>query len=165
VKLSPAGAHLIASFEGFRPRAYNDSAHPPNCTIGYGHELHPGPCTYDDDNLLWTVDQAVAQLERDAQVAEDAVTAAVKVSLGELPAHAQARFDALVSLTFNIGAGAFTSSSLLREINLAGAPRDWTPLGLYWLEWDHAGGDVDQGLLNRRRAEFAIFAPGVYPAV
>jgi hypothetical protein len=53
----------------------------------------------------------------------------------------------------------------VREINVKGAPRDWTPLGPYWLEWDHAGGVVLEGLLNRRRLEFAIFAPGVYPAV
>ena len=40
--LSKGGTLFIASFEGYRPKAYNDGADPPNATIGYGHLLHPG---------------------------------------------------------------------------------------------------------------------------
>ncbi len=163
MQLSKQGAHLIASFEGFVPTPYNDAAN--NATIGYGHLLHYGPVTEADRTNagVWTVDWALTELARDCSSAVAAVNAAVKVRLGIIPARRQARFDACVSLAFNIGAAGFAGSSLCREINLKAAPRDWYPLGPYWLEWDHAGGIVLPGLLNRRRQEFAIFASGVYP--
>jgi lysozyme len=165
VKLSPAGLHFIASAEGFRPKAYNDSDRPANCTIGYGHELHPGPCSAADQALTWSVDEALAELLADTSIAEQAVSKAIKVVLGTIPAHQQARLDMCCSLAYNIGAGAFESSSLVREINLKPAPRDWAEVGPYWLEWDHDNGVIVPGLLNRRRAEFAIFNAGAYPAV
>lgn len=164
MKLSPAGLHLIARFEGFVPSCYDDSAG--NCTIGYGHLVHLGRTTPKDrrDWGTLTVDRALELLDADAATATAAVNHALRVRLGIIPARAQARFDALVSLAFNIGVGAFTASSLVRRINEKGAPRNWAPLGPYWLEWDHAGGHVSPGLLNRRRAEFAVFAPGRYPS-
>ena len=161
--LTSAGLHFIASWEGFRPKAYNDSNRVPNCTIGFGHVLHYSPCQPADAGLDWTVDEALAALNRDVAIAEQAVHSSVKVLLGTIPAHAAARHDMLVSLAYNIGAGGFASSSLVREINLKPAPRDWYPLAPYWIEWDHDAGNLVPGLLNRRRAEFAIFAAGVYP--
>jgi lysozyme len=165
VKLSPAGLHFIASAEGFRPKAYNDSDRVPNCTIGYGHVLHAGPCDPADYGLTWTVDQGLTKLLADAAVAEAAVDKAVKVVLGTIPAHEQTRKDMLCSLAFNIGAEAFETSSLVREINAKPAPRDWNEVGPYWIEWDHDAGRVVLGLLNRRKLEFSIFAAGAYPAV
>jgi lysozyme len=164
VKLSPQGLHLIASFEGFVPTCYDDSAG--NCTIGYGHLVHYGPTTVAD-RVKWgklTVAKALELLNADAATAQAAVTSAIKVRLGIIPSRQQARYDALVSLAFNIGAGGFASSSLVRQINAKGAPRDWTPIGPYWLEWDHAGGVVVQGLLNRRRTELAAYVAGKLPA-
>lgn len=165
MKLSPAGLHLIASFEGYVPTPYNDAAH--NATIGYGHLIHTGPVTAADREQ-WkdaTGASLLALLNADVARFAQAVTADVHVRLGVIPGRAQARFDALVSLAFNIGTGAFGGSSLRHGINEKGAPRDWTPLGPHWLAWDHAGGAVLPGLLNRRRAEFAIFRTGTYPAV
>lgn len=40
MRLSDAGALLIAEFEGFRPNLYNDAAN--NCTIGFGTLVHMG---------------------------------------------------------------------------------------------------------------------------
>jgi lysozyme len=165
MKLTSNGLHFIASWEGFRPKAYNDSNRVPNCTIGIGHVLHYSPCQPADAGLDWTIDHALQVLQADAAIAERAVDQAVKVKLGTIPAHDQTRRDMLCSLAFNIGAAGFSSSSLVREINLHPAPRDWYPLGPYWLEWDHDAGQLVPGLLNRRRAEFAIFAAGAYPAV
>lgn len=154
--LSSRGVHLIASFEGFLPNWYRDVGGVE--TIGYGHtgEL---PSTMHSPI---TIDQGLTLLGADARIAEAAVNAAIKVSLGQLTSHAQTRYDALVSLAFNIGGGAFSSSSLVRVINEKGAPRDWSVCGPYWLEWDHVNGVVVQGLLNRRREEFGIFERGVY---
>lgn len=162
--VSPAGLHLIASWEGFVPVPYNDSAD--NATIGYGHLIHTGPVTQADRDRYqgWSSAQFLELLHLDAAAAVRAVSQSVKVRLGLLPARAQCRFDALCSLAFNIGGGGFATSHLVRQINLKGAPRNWSELGPLWLTWDHAGGVVVPGLLNRRRAEFAIFVAGAYPA-
>ena len=156
MKLSAQGTHLIASFEGFVPTWYDDGTGVQ--TIGYGHT---GPLPAGVKPPL-TVAQGLTVLGLDAAQAAAAVNAGLKVRLGVIPARAQARFDALVSLTYNIGGGAFQSSSLLGEINRKGAPRDWTSCGPLWLEWDHAGGKVLPGLLARRQREFRIFASGKY---
>lgn len=171
--LSPTGLHEIASFEGFVPVPYNDGngtttpGQPPaagNATIGYGRLLHIGPVT-EADIEKWgriTVDQGLAMFKADMTYYARVVDQAVKVRLGLLPGRAQCRFDQLVSLCENIGAGAFQGSSLLREINLKGAPRDWQTLGPYWIEFDHDGYAVSQGLLTRRTREFAQFSSGKY---
>lgn len=163
MKLSPQGLHLIASFEGYVPVPYNDSAG--NATIGYGHLIHTGPVT-DHDRAVYhgyTTGQLLQLLSKDAGNAEAAVSQSVKVRLGVIPARAQARFDALVSLAFNIGGGGFANSTLVRTINAKGAPRDWTTVGPLWVGWDHDDGKVVPGLLTRREREFAIFRTGKYP--
>ena len=156
MKISPQGLHLIAGYEGWRPNWYQDAGGVR--TIGYGHT---GPLPHNFTAPL-SVEQGLALLRINAARAEAAVNGAVRVNLGIIPARRQARFDALCSLAFNIGGGAFASSTLVRKINAKGAPRDWTPLGPYWLEWSHVGGKVLPGLLARRRREFAIFASGKY---
>lgn len=163
MKLSAQGAHLIAAFEGYVPTPYEDSAG--YCTIGYGHLIGERACTAVDraEYAGWTSSEFLALLNQDAAQAVATVNQAVKVMLGVIPARRQARFDALCSLAFNIGAGAFAASSLVREINRKGAPRDWSSCGPLWLEWDHAGGVVVPGLLSRRQREFAIFQPGKHP--
>jgi lysozyme len=60
----------------------------------------------------------------------------------------QHRFDALVSLTFNVGPGV-----LPRLVNT----RDPHAIASRWLAYDHAGGAVLAGLVARRRAEAALF--------
>ena len=159
MNISPQGVHLIASFEGWRPGWYDDGTGVE--TIGYGHTGSlPAGFT-----APLTIEQGLALLKLDAGTAAKAVGAGVKVSLGTILSHRQARFDALCSLVYNIGAGAFSGSSLLREINRKGAPRDWTTCGPLWLEWSYAGGKFLPGLHARRVREFAVFDPGLYPAL
>lgn len=161
MQISSAGLHLIASFEGFLPGWYRDVGGVE--TIGYGHTgaLPAGTVA------PITVEQGLTLLRSDASIAVRVVNFAVKVLLGTEPAHEQARFDALVSLCFNIGGAAFSESSLVRQINLAPAPRDWHGIGPYWLEFDHDEVDgqfvVVPGLLTRRREEFALFLNCRYP--
>ena len=158
--LSRAGTLFIASFEGFRPTAYNDGADPPNATIGYGHLLHPGPVTAADRKLYWTREHALQVLARDAGAAAQTVNKHVRVRLAIYPRRAQARFDMLVSFCFNVGAGNFACSTLLHEINRKGAPRDWRTCAPYWLEWVWAGRVRLAGLERRRGAEVANFLAG-----
>lgn len=65
----------------------------------------------------------------------------------------QNQFDALVSLIFNIGAPAFRNSTM-HKLLLA---KDYAGAADEFLKWDHAGGKVVQGLLNRRKSERALF--------
>jgi lysozyme len=65
----------------------------------------------------------------------------------------QDEFDALVDFVFNLGTTAFAGSTLLRDLNasnLAGAAAQFQ-------NWDHAGGRVLAGLLQRRLAEAKLF--------
>jgi lysozyme len=157
VNIDVAGEHLIAQYEGFSPIWYPDSGGVE--TIGFGHT---GPLLAGFRAPL-SIEEAYALLRLDAETAVGAVNAAVRVSLGTIFRHAQARANALYSLAFNIGGPAFQGSTLLRRINEQGAPRDWHQVAPYWLEWDHDNGLIIPGLLARRRSEIAIFVPGVMP--
>lgn len=104
MKTSEQGIDLIIGREGSRTKAYLDSVGIP--TIGVGHtgpEVHMG--------LVWTEEQVREALAHDLERFEKAVNDNVTVGLE------QCQFDALVSFAFNVGAGAFASSTLLKRIN------------------------------------------------
>jgi lysozyme len=136
---------LVAGFEGFSSRTYLCSAGVP--TIGYG-------CTRDANGNPWkagaTITPAAARvlLERDLHVAEAAVLANVKVPITENMR------SALVSLSFNIGSGAFAKSTLVRKLN-AGEPVE--VVAEQFSRWNIAGGRVVPGLSRRRAAERELF--------
>jgi lysozyme len=116
-------------------------------TIGVGHtgpEVRYG--------LIWTQAQADAQLLADVAGAVAAVNRLVILSKQQ-NGLTQNEFDALVDLVFNIGAGNFAGSSLLRYLNStndAAAANEFE-------KWDMAGGKHIAGLLRRRQAEKAEF--------
>jgi lysozyme len=147
MRLSRAGAELIARFEGFVPRPYNDAAG--HATIGFGHLIHHGRVTAADRAKWGTVtrERGLTLLAADAQDAARAVEQGVHVTLS------QEQFDALVSFVFNVGVGAFGSSTLLRKLNAGDRQGAADEL----LRWSRAGGRVLEGLLSRRRAERALF--------
>jgi lysozyme len=151
-KLSDDGLGLIAGFEGFVPYAYNDAAG--HATVGYGRLLHMGPVTQADrdkygtkSNPKVTKAQALKWLREDAKQAEGAVRSTVRVPIR------QQEYDALTSLAFNIGSGAFGSSTLVKELNKGHYRR----AGLQILRWNRAGGKVLLGLSRRRRAELDLY--------
>jgi lysozyme len=145
--LSRAGAELIARFEGFVPRPYNDAAG--HATIGFGHLIHHGPVTAADRAHWGTIsrERGLVLLSEDARGAAQAVEQHVRVPLS------REQFDALVSFVFNVGTGAFGSSTLLRKLNAG----DRHGAADEFLRWSRAGGRVLPGLLSRRRAERALF--------
>ena len=67
----------------------------------------------------------------------------------------QGQFDALVSFTFNLGAGAYQRSTL-RQCVLAGHD-DLVPDQL--MRWVRAGGRTLAGLVRRRQAEAMLYRP------
>lgn len=141
MKLSDAGLLLIQGFEGLKLTAYRDVAGV--LTIGYGHT---GPDV--TEGLTITRERADELLRADVARFEQAVTRLVKVPL------TQSQFDALVSFSFNVGAGALERSTLLRLLNGAGSYADAADA---LLAWNRAGGQVVRGLTRRREAERRMF--------
>ncbi len=62
----------------------------------------------------------------------------------------QQQFDALVSFTYNVGTGAFSTSTLLKKVRVN--PDDPT-IRDEFMRWVYVNGEVSQGLVNRREAE------------
>ncbi|ALR06811.1 lysozyme [Xylella fastidiosa] len=143
------GIALIKFFEGLRLQAYLCEGGA--LTIGYGETgKHVTP-----DMCLANEQEADAMLRaRLAKEFEPAVRRYVRVPLK------QQQFDALVSLSFNIGTGAFHRSTLLRKLNagdVAGALEQFHV-------WKWAGGSIQSGLIIRRAAERALFEGGDWRA-
>jgi lysozyme len=137
------GLALTEQFEGCELTAYQDQVGV--WTIGYGHT---GPDVVA--GLIITQDQAQALLAKDVGSAAACVNAVVTVQLS------QEEFDALVDFVFNLGAGAFRGSTLLRVLNTG----DFASAAAQFDAWDRAGGAVVAGLLRRRQAETALFQTG-----
>src|SRR5882672_5904519 len=98
-KLSKDGAGFIAGFEGFSAKPYRDAVGV--WTQGFGHTHGVGP-----NSKKITRDRGLELLQQDAAKAATAVRDLVEVPL------TQKEFDALVSFTFNLGAGALAESTL-----------------------------------------------------
>lgn len=142
MNISDEGLQLITEAEGLRLAAYPDpGTNGEPWTIGVGHTggVKPGDeCTED---------QAMDWLRADVAWAEAAVRNNVGVKLS------QGQFDALVSLVFNIGAGQFGNSALLRLLNEG----DYAGAAAQFSRWTKAGGHDMPGLVTRRARERAMF--------
>jgi len=136
---SQRGIELIKQHEGVRYQAYDDGVGV--WTVGVGHTKGVVKGDKIDDRQ---VDQF---LREDLESAEYAVSRLVTVDL------TQNQFDALVSLVFNIGSGAFSTSTLLKMLNKGNLPAAADQFG----RWNMAGGKVLRGLVIRRAAERALF--------
>lgn len=138
------GLELIKRFEGFSPTVYVCPAGWP--TIGYGHVVRKG----EGDRFADGIDEAEGHvlLRADVVVSERSVLRLVRVPLDDC------QFDALVSFTFNLGAGALQRSTLRRRVNREehdAAPAEFR-------RWVWAGGRKLKGLVKRRAAEARIYA-------
>jgi len=145
VKTSDNGRHFIEQWEGLFLHTYNDGVGVP--TIGYGHTTAAGPPAVHYGMTI-TKDQADQILAADLHSVEVDVQRLVKVPIN------QNQFDALVSFTFNLGAGALAKSNVLRAVNsghFSEVPGDM-------MAWVHGGGHVMLGLVRRRKAEGELFA-------
>ncbi|MBK3745859.1 lysozyme [Paraburkholderia aspalathi] len=144
MKTTEYGRKLIEQREGVRLTAYQDSVG--IWTIGAGHTSAAGAPKVTKGMAI-TAAEAAAILSRDLAIFESAVSSAVKVTLN------QNEFDALVSLAFNIGAGAFKSSTLLKKLN-AGDRAGAADQFLVWNKVTVDGKKVElKGLNTRRQAE------------
>ena len=136
---SDNGIKAIKAREGEVLHGYLDSVK--KLTVGVGHLVLPGE-PYKLNQPI-TAAESTKLLRQDLKSAEGAVNNGVTVPIS------QNQFDALVSLTFNIGNGAFAKSSLLKKLNA----KDYQGCADGFLAWNKAGGKVAKGLVTRRNAE------------
>lgn len=112
-------------------------------TIGVGHT---GKDVKEEMEI--TKEKAIELLKSDLRRFEEAVNKSIKITLK------QHEFDALISLAFNIGASAFTKSTLVKKIN-TGA--DITNIEEAWKSWRMGGGKVLPILVRRREREIKMY--------
>ena len=149
----PVCTGLLKQFEGFRSSPYLDSVGVP--TIGYGTISYPGGEAVRMDDPAITEPQGIQFLNYQLGLKSKAIAPMLQRPAG---LHQAA---AMLSLTYNIGTGAFGSSSVLKLFNagnIAGAADAF-------LMWDkgHVDGQavVIPGRLKRRQAERTVFlTPG-----
>ncbi|WP_395326950.1 lysozyme [Novosphingobium sp. BL-8H] len=152
LQLSATGEALIKKWEGYkkdlgdgRVQSYPDPATGgAPWTIGNGLT---GPDIVK--GTIWTHAKAA---QRFTQHIEDEAAPAVRKGIGTA-ATTQAQFDAMVSLAYNIGVGAFLSSTLLKK-HVAG---DYAAAASQFAVWNKAGGKVKQGLIDRRADEAKLY--------
>ena len=135
----PNGLALTKSFESCRLMPYKDGGGV--WTDGYGntHRVLPGTAISQekaDKDLVMNVADAV-----------DTVNDYVTVPM------AQNQFDALVDFTFNCGASAFKTSTLLKLLNAD----DYSGACAQLARWNKDNGQVVAGLTRRRAAEQDLF--------
>ena len=139
--INQAGIDLIKRWEGLRLEAYICPAGV--ATVGYGST---GEHVYL--GMTITEQEAERLLRLDLQRFEDSVSKSVKVTLTDN------EYAALCSFSFNVGCGAFETSTLLRRLNAGEAKERVFSEELP--RWSRANGQTLQGLLNRRNAEIEL---------
>ena len=151
--VSDKGLALTKTSEGFVATLYHDVAG--YCTIAYGHLVDRGPCTERNSaefgggvteprgSQLLVQDMAGAQL-------------AVMNAIPEWRNLTDGQFGALCDFVYNVGGGAFRSSTLLKRI-LEGKHAE-VPAQLR--RWILADGKPWPGLITRREAEIQLYFDG-----
>jgi lysozyme len=137
--INQAGLDIIKKWEGCELTAYQDGGGV--WTIGVGHTKD----VQEGDEI--TEDQADVYLQDDLKDAISAVESAVHVFIYDN------QFAACTSLAFNIGGGAFTSSTLVKKLNagdVKGAANEFP-------RWNKDNGVEVKGLTYRRYGEQQLF--------
>lgn len=139
-QINAATEALIKSFETLRLVAFRPTQNDV-WTIGWGHTTgvkEGDTCTPAQAEAWFLADVAWACLQ---------VQTHCKIQLTDN------QFGALVSISYNIGAGNFDSSTLLKDLNA----NDVKDAAAQFLVWDKQRGQVLEGLERRREAEKALF--------
>lgn len=144
MKVSSKGIELIKEFEGFSSSAYLCSAG--KWTIGYGNTFWEDktPVKKGDEISKTKATELITKIAN--EFARDVATL-IQIDV------TQNQFDALVSLAYNIGLGAFKSSTLLNQLNKG----NFIGAGQEFLRWDKSNGKPLLGLTRRREREKLLF--------
>ena len=147
MKTTVRNIRRIARYEGFVDHPYKPVKGEQFWTWGYGHYGPDVP--HPSTGRKISKERAFKLLVADVRRFEKGVNALIKTRIN------QNRFDALVSLAFNIGLGNFKSSTVLRETNA----RHFTKAARAFLLWNKGGVPlrVLPGLVIRRTREAALY--------
>src|ERR1019366_6890540 len=144
-QINEAGMNLIKSFESFSSKPYLDAAGNP--TIGYGTRFYPNQVMVkitdsptDINNALLMLDSALNKIV--VPQVDMFITANVNSNV----------FSACCCLAYNIGIGAFKTSSVLKYTN----EMDLINGALSFALWNEAKGVILPGLIRRRAAETVL---------
>lgn len=146
--VSESLARFIARCEGFRARAYRPLP-TDRWTIGYGSTFLKGKPVVSTDVI--TEDDAFLALKEDLAVLELGLRKK-GLPLG-ISGH---QLDAVLSLVYNIGLGAFNRSDTGSRFYAGHDISDRFEL------YNKSGGKIIQGLVNRRLQEKEIYVNGEY---
>lgn len=135
---------LIEQFEGFSEKAYICPAG--KATIGYGSTF------YEDGTPVKLTDKPITK-ERSRELVRWYCENKVDYPRDDLSDNQK---QAICSLVFNIGQGAFDRSKCKKAI-VAG---DWKTAYKEW-DWISANGKILKGLVLRREAEKKLFFEGL----
>lgn len=132
---------LIKKYEGFSSQAYKCPAGV--WTVGWGHTGRD----INKDTIL-SREEAELMLQKDVANLQEQILFLLddKPTTNEL--------DALTSLCYNVGLGAFKRSRLLKRINLK---ENGELISKEWIEFNKVNGKVVKGLLRRRAEEICLY--------
>jgi len=139
--MNQAGLNLIRESEGCVLTAYLCPANV--WTIGFGHTDPEN--AYQGNSI--SQERANQLLDKDLRYFIDEVRMAVRVPITDN------QFSALVSFAFNVGIGALSESTLLRELNY----ENYDLAADQFLRWNRANDRVLPGLTTRRKKEQQLF--------
>ena len=145
MNLDSKGIAFLHKEEGLRLNAYKDQIGKWTIAFGNTYMLDGSPVKEGDKLSLAEANKLFAVKIKDY---EAAVNKGVKVPL------TQNQFNALVSLCYNIGTGAFINSTLLKKINSKASGEE---IQAQFNLWKKGGGKVLPVLVNRRQREFKLF--------
>lgn len=136
--IAVSGAYLVEPWEGTKNQAYKDMVGIPTICAGYTIGVKMGDYKTDqecDELLVKELTDFNTQMKKNVNV---------PLSENEEVAY--------TSFVWNVGIGAWNSSTALKLLNAGDRKGACTQL----LRWNRAGGRVVQGLVNRRQAEYKI---------
>jgi RHS repeat-associated protein len=153
--VSPRMQKYLKKIEVFVPNLYEDGGG--NCTIGYGHKQHSGPCNENDyakygDGISYQ--QADKLFSDDLFGTEDYIRRKIHVNIS------QNQFDALVSYAFNVAT--IHAEAVLDLVNNgylleAAVYMESRPIT--------SNGITLPALIQRRRYESQLFLPRKTPSI
>lgn len=146
--LTAAGVIAVATvggYEGLRTKAYRDVVGIPTVCFGETRGVKMGD--------RYTVDECKAMLGDALVEFETGMRRCLKAP-DQIP---DKTYVAFLSLSYNIGQGAFCRSTVARRANAGNLKGACDAM----LAWNKAGGRVIQGLVNRRKGERLLCLEGL----
>jgi len=161
--ISEEGKEFIRGFENTILYPYDDTGRKPrrltewnkNAAIGVGHLIQKSE--WDTYKNGITREEADQLFEADLNRFSQQIAPLIKVDL------TQQQYDAIISFSYNIGAGAFKNSTALKYINDPEYTSDkYKSLADAWKAFNKQRDVVLEGLNKRRAAELAVYYNGDY---